>query len=150
MDLVILYVGLHKRIEYTESEEHEEKYEFEGIIKTWDGKYLIECINPHDPDANKSRDANGVAIATVNALIIFFAGCWGTWYFIELRKSYQPPNLIKWYVTHQSRMVAISKSLAAMAEPLGTGEPVAMSKLKGLGEGPTSATAVDDDSVSDA
>jgi len=159
MILIILYVGIEKRVPYDEppaqrrlnltADELEEK---DGVIETWDGDYLIECINPQDPDANEMRNRHGVAIAVINCCIVFTMGCWGAWYFVSIRKSYQPQNLIKWYVAHQSAMATKAKAVPLIDEPLGTEDPT---KARPLGEAsapPISSLAgahADEDSVSD-
>lgn len=129
--LVVLYVGIARRIPYTDPRRAEggvEAEDVEGLVTLFDGKETITCINPQDPSANDSRDVHGKTIAIVNTCIIGMFFLLGAAYFKAVRQSYQPATLLRWYVAHQARVVAIHERLSAFDVPLGTGPA-----LQGIG-----------------
>jgi len=108
--LIILYVGLPKRIDTSEEwlEHHLHaaeggvEKEVEGVEELFDGSFSITCIDPRSSSDNRGRNLAGALIASANAIVILSMSGWGFYRFKTVRRSYKPLNLLSWYVTHQT------------------------------------------------
>lgn len=99
--LIILYVGMPKRVHMQEPPEGWGT-ELDSTIELFDGTVSIMCLDPRAPDGNSLRDGYGACLAGANTLVILSMSFWGYCKFKAVRISYRPLNLLSWYVHYQT------------------------------------------------